>query len=91
MSAAGVSQQDALPLTVLVPEDASGIIEVFDQHAALKIAIVEREGAHLLSDEWDAPGVYILLDRAAPDGTWGVYAGKAPLGRPNAAARPPAK
>lgn len=74
------SQQDALPLTVLVPEDASASIEIYDQHAALKIAVVEREGAHLLSDEWDVTGVYVLLDHAKEDGSWGVYAGKAPAG-----------
>lgn len=71
---------DALPLTVLVPEDASGCIEIYDQHAALKIAIVEREGAHLVGDEWDAPGAYVLLDRHDADEQWGVYAGKAPAG-----------
>lgn len=80
MSTDSAGQQDALPVTVLVPEDASASIEVYDQHAALKIAVVEREGAHLLSDEWDVPGVYILLDRPDHDGTWGVYAGKAPSG-----------
>ena len=71
---------DALPLTVLVPEDASGCIEIYDQHAALKITVVEREGAHLVGDEWDAPGAYVLLDRPDADEQWGVYAGKAPAG-----------
>ena len=76
----GTSQQDVLPLTVLVPEDATTSIEIYDQHAALKISVVERHGAHLLGEEWDAPGVYILLDQPGGDGTWGVYAGKAPAG-----------
>jgi hypothetical protein len=71
---------DSLPITVLVPESAAAPIEVYDQHAALKVAVVEREGINALSDEWDAPGVYLLLDRHGPDGTWGVYAGKAPAG-----------
>lgn len=74
------SQRDALPLTVLVPEDASSCIEIYDQHAALKIAVVERAGAHLVGDEWDAPGAYILLDRPDAEEQWGVYAGKAPAG-----------
>lgn len=39
MSAGGVTQQDALPVTVLVPEDSSASIEIYDQHAALKIAV----------------------------------------------------
>lgn len=74
------TQRDALPLTVLVPEDASSCIEIYDQHAALKIAVVERSGAHLVGDEWDAPGAYILLDRPDAEEQWGVYAGKAPAG-----------
>ena len=80
MSAADPSPPDSLSLTVLVPEDASGCIEIYDQHAALKIAVVERTGAHHLADEWDAPGVYVLLDRPDESGQWGVYAGKAPGG-----------
>ncbi len=71
---------DALPITVLVPENAASPIEVYDQHAALKLAVVERDGVGGLTDEWDAPGVYLLLDRHSPEGTWGVYAGKAPAG-----------
>lgn len=71
---------DTLPFTVLVPSDGMSPIEVFDQHAALKMAVVERTGASVLSDEWDAPGVYLLVDRHGADGTWGVYVGKAPAG-----------
>ncbi len=80
MTADDPSSWDALPLTVLVPEDASGTIEIYDQHAALKIAVVERSGAHLVGDEWDAPGAYVLLDRPDAEDQWGVYAGKAPAG-----------
>lgn len=65
---------------MLVPEDATGGIEIYNQHAALKIAVVERAGAHLVGDEWDAPGAYVLLDRPDADEQWGVYAGKAPAG-----------
>jgi hypothetical protein len=71
---------DSLPITVLVPEGPEGPIEVYDQHAALKLAVVERSEIGALSEEWDTPGVYLLVDRHGPDGTWGVYAGKAPAG-----------
>lgn len=33
-----------------------------------------------LDDSWDVPGVYVLLDAPAADGTFGVYVGKAPAG-----------
>src|SRR5258706_1581349 len=71
---------DSLPLTVLIPENAASPIEIFGEHAALKVAVIDRPGAHLLGDEWDAPGVYLLLDRHEPDRSWGVYVGKAPGG-----------
>lgn len=71
---------DALPFTVVIPDSSSGAIEIFDQHAALKIAVVDRACAHLLSDEWDTPGVYLLLDRHDHEGAWGCYVGKAPAG-----------
>lgn len=71
---------DSLPVTVLIPENSAVPIEIYDQHAALKVAVVERDGIGALADEWDTPGVYLLLDRHSPEGTWGVYAGKAPAG-----------
>jgi hypothetical protein len=40
---------DSLPITVLIPEGPSAPIELYDQHAALKLAIVEREGVGSLS------------------------------------------
>jgi hypothetical protein len=71
---------DTLPLTALVPEARGGLIEIYDQHAALKLTVVEREGARLVDEEWDVPGTYILLDRPDEDGVWGAYVGKAPSG-----------
>ena len=71
---------DSLPLTVLVPENSSAIIDVFDQHAALKVAVVERDGVSSVSAEWDVSGAYILLDRHDSTGQWGAYVGKAPAG-----------
>lgn len=66
---------DALPLTLLVPENVSAPIEVIDQHAALKMAVVDRAGAHLLGPDWDASGVYLLFGRHEADVSWGVLAG----------------
>ena len=40
---------DSFPVAVLIPEGPSAPIEVYDQHAALKLAIVEREGVRSLS------------------------------------------
>ena len=71
---------DSLTVTVLVPENAASPIVVFDDNAALKAAIVERGAARHLTDEWDAAGLYILVDRCDSEGFWGVYVGKAPSG-----------
>lgn len=71
---------DVLPLTVLVPENAAQPIEIFEQHAALSIAIVDRVGVNSLNEKWNEPGVYLLVDRPGQDGMWGVYVGKAPSG-----------
>ncbi|MFC6285533.1 hypothetical protein ACFP3Q_06335 [Nocardioides sp. GCM10027113] len=71
----------ALPITTLLPETAADAVVLFDQHAALRFAIVERDHALRISaEEWDRPGVYILLDPPAADGSWGCYVGKAPAG-----------
>lgn len=68
---------DRLPFTCLVP-DGPGIIDIYDQTAALRMAVVERDAVHELGDDWDVPGAYVLLDRPAADGTitWdgGTYA-----------------
>ena len=73
-------KDDYLPFTILVSESAAEPILMFDQHAALRIAVVERACVQLLSDAWDIPGVYILLDSLAVEGSWGCYVGKAPSG-----------
>jgi hypothetical protein len=71
----------ALPITTLLPESAAEPVILFDQHAALRVAIVERGHTMRISaEEWDRPGVYILLDPPAADGSWGCYVGKAPSG-----------
>ena len=39
---------DSFPVAVLIPEGPSAPIEVYDQHEALKLAIVERTGVSSL-------------------------------------------
>jgi hypothetical protein len=69
--AAGQPHDDALPITVLLPEAATSPIIVFDGGAALRMAIVERGGVSALSQhDWDRPGVYVLLDLPAVNGSW---------------------
>ena len=75
------THDSALPITTLLPDSAAEPVVLFDQHAALRFAIVERDHALRISaEEWDRPGVYILLDPPAADGSWGCYVGKAPAG-----------
>lgn len=83
--AAGISVttpglNDALPVTTLLPDSAADPIVIYDATAALRLAIVERDAARLLSAEWDEPGAYVLLDLPNADGTWNAYVGKAPGG-----------
>lgn len=72
--------RDSLTVTVLVPENAVSPIVVYDDNAALKAAVVERGEARHLSEDWNAAGLYILVDRCDGEGNWGVYVGKAPSG-----------
>ncbi len=72
------AHDDAVPMTVLLPETAASPITLYDGGAALRMAIVERMGVPALSQlDWDRPGVYVLLDLPQSDGTWGCYAGQA--------------
>ena len=70
---------DRLPFTCLVP-DAPGVIDVYDQTAALRMAVVDRVAVPMITEDWDVPGAYLLLDRPEPDGSWSAYVGKAPAG-----------
>jgi len=68
---------DQLPLTVLVPETIERPVEVFDRHAALRIAIVEYGGEKHISSEWESTGVYLLIGRLDENHEWTAYVGKA--------------
>lgn len=73
-------EADLLPVTVLLPETAENPIVMYDSHAALRLAVVERASVRRLGPEWDRPGNYILLDPVDPDGRWGCYVGMAAPG-----------
>src|SRR5699024_959498 len=77
---ASESRDTRLPFTVLLDDTPGHPIEIEDQSVGLRMAIVEKSFVHLLGEDWDAPGAYILLDNRQSDGTYGVYAGKAPAG-----------
>lgn len=71
---------DQLPLSVLLPDDPAAPALVYDTTAALAMAVVDRGAVAALTTDWDAPGVYVLLDRRDAEGAWGCYVGKAPAG-----------
>ena len=71
---------DQLPLSVLLPDDPGAPALIYDTTAALAMAVVDRGAVTELTGGWDAPGVYVLLDRHDSEGTWGCYVGKAPGG-----------
>ncbi|SNS23533.1 hypothetical protein [Actinomadura mexicana] len=71
---------DSLATNVVIPGSAQEPIDVYIDHFALRMAIVERAGARTVGSDWDVAGVYALLDPTASDGTWGAYVGKAPAG-----------
>ena len=75
-----IMDRDSLTVTALVPENVASPIMVFDDNAALKAAIVERGTVRHLDDDWNAAGLYILVDRCDANGDWGAYVGKAPSG-----------
>ena len=70
---------EALPITALIPETAKSPIVIYESHAALRMAIVERNSIAALAD-WDLPGVYCLLYPVAADETFPIYVGQAPSG-----------
>jgi hypothetical protein len=71
---------DSLPVTVLLATVPGVPVTVLDGNAALRMAIVDRASIGTLGEEWDRPGVYVLLDPVALDGAYGAYVGKAPAG-----------
>lgn len=75
-----IDDADVLPVTVLLATEAGQPVTVLDGNAALRMAVVSRDSLSALGEEWDKPGVYLLLDPVALDGAYGAYVGKAPAG-----------
>ena len=73
------TSDDRLPFTCLVP-DGPGVVDLYDQTAALRCAVVDRAAVQALGADWEVPGTYILLDAPSADGSWTAYVGKAPAG-----------
>ncbi|WP_201732539.1 hypothetical protein [Acidithrix sp. C25] len=71
---------DSLPLRVLVPENGLEPTIIYDESAALVMAVIDREGVKGLEDTWDVPGIYVLLHVLDGDGFFEAYVGKAPNG-----------
>ena len=63
----------------LVP-DGPGVVDIYDQTAALHLAVVDRAAAPTLDETWEVPGTYLLLEPVTEDGAWSAYVGKAPAG-----------
>jgi hypothetical protein len=72
-----------MTVTAFLPTGPRQPIEMLDGNAALRLVVVDRYSADALRSDWDAPGVYLLLDPIASDGRYGVYVGKAPAGLRN--------
>lgn len=69
-----------LPFTVLLADTPGQPIEIHDHSVGLHMLLVEKSSVHLLTTDWDVPGVYLLLAPVHGDGAFGVYVGKAPAG-----------
>lgn len=65
---------------VIVPEFGEKPIKIFDHHAEVNLAVVDRDQVHQLDEEWDASGVCLLLGRHAADATWNCHVGKGSAG-----------
>lgn len=71
---------DALPLRILVPENDFEPTIIYDESAALVMAVINRDSVKRLDSAWDVSGIYILLHTIDAQGFFGAYVGKAPSG-----------
>ena len=71
---------EATPFTALIPQTPHEPAVIYNDHAALRMAVVERDAISLLDSQWDVPGVYLLLYPVREDGTFDLYVGKASTG-----------
>lgn len=70
---------DALAGRLILPTTPGAPATLTTKHPALRMAVVERTSVPYLGEDWNAPGVYILLGPVAADGTYLAYVGKAAL------------
>jgi hypothetical protein len=71
---------EASPFTTLIPQSPLDPIVIYNDQAALRMAIVDKEAITLLGAGWERPGVYLLLYPIGPDGVFDIYVGKASTG-----------
>ncbi|WP_114906713.1 hypothetical protein [Ornithinimicrobium murale] len=66
---------DILPFTVLLPADGE-TIDVIDHTTNLRIGLMSTTSCAELSEDWNVPGVYVLLKRPRANGTYFCYVGR---------------
>ena len=71
---------EASPFTTLIPQSPSDPIVIYNDQAALRMAIADKDAISLLEADWDRPGVYLLLYPIGADGLFEIYVGKASTG-----------
>ncbi|HEX7948878.1 MAG TPA: hypothetical protein VF494_00910 [Candidatus Limnocylindrales bacterium] len=75
-----MKSEEASPFTTLIPQSPIDPIVVYNDQAALRMAIVDKEAITLLDAAWEKPGLYLLLYPIGPDGLFEIYVGKASTG-----------
>ena len=75
-----MKRDEASPFTTLIPQSPSDPIVIYNDAAALRMAVVDKEAIALLDADWERPGVYLLLYPIGPDGLFEIYVGKASTG-----------
>jgi hypothetical protein len=73
------SDEDS-PYTTLITQSPQDPIVIYNDQAALRMAVVDKEAISLLDADWERPGVYLLLYPIGPDGLFEIYVGKASTG-----------
>ena len=62
---------------VVMPPIGSDGVVIIDNIHAIRAAVVFRGAAGVLAEQdWDVPGVYVLVGRVADTGEWQAYVGK---------------
>lgn len=66
-----------LTASVQVPSDAEAPIRFDFELHALRVGLVAKQSIERLGEEWEEPGVYVLLGTVGSSGKTAVYVGKA--------------